>query len=80
MIFPDFLPIFFLLIFFLSKSFSCHPKTDFSSKNRPKNPIFCSLVMGGCESLVGSEVEPHYIDDEFCAENNILRPKILMGL
>ena len=42
-IFPDFFPIFFLLIFFLSKSFPCRSKTDFSSINRPKNPIFCSL-------------------------------------
>ena len=44
LIFLDFLLIFFLHIFFLSKLFSCCPKTDFSSINRPKNPIFCSLV------------------------------------
>ena len=40
-----FFPIFFLSIFFLSKSFPCRPKTDFSPINRPKNPIFCSLVV-----------------------------------
>ena len=44
MIFPDF----FSFDFFLSKSFPCRPKTDFSPKNRPKNPIFCSLVLGVC--------------------------------
>ena len=30
--------------FFLSKPFPCRPKTDFSPINRPKNPIFCSLI------------------------------------
>ena len=44
-IFPDFLPIFFPSDFFLSKSFPCHPKTDFSPINQSKNPIFCSLVL-----------------------------------
>ena len=50
----DFLPFslfftdFFSSDFFLSKSFPCHPKTDFSPKNRPKNPIFCSLLIAVC--------------------------------
>ena len=30
--------------FFLSKSFPCRRKTDFSPINWSKNPIFCSLV------------------------------------
>ena len=45
--FLDFLPIFLLPIFFffLSKSFPCRPKTDFSLINQPKKPIFCSLLI-----------------------------------
>ena len=38
--FSRFFTDFFSSDFFLSKSFPCHPKTDFSPKNRPKNPIF----------------------------------------
>ena len=43
--FSRFFAAFFSSNFFQCKFFRSRPKIDFSAINRPKNPIFCSLVI-----------------------------------
>ena len=51
----DFFPIFFSSDFFQCKFFQSRPKTDFSAINRPKNPIFCSMVATHIKALIQAQ-------------------------